>query len=396
MRIRFLPQSGLGKFAVVLSIIFIILFAQQILTDYFHLPGVIFPVIGVAGFIAGIIAIVNKDRSVGTFFPVLVGLGIFIVIAAIGISSLGLFKDFDVKDSLNAEETGDIGNEVVNFGSISQKDGWIYYIYKDNLYKRKPDWTEKTKVSESKMARIYISGDWIYFQDSWDGGNLFKMKTDGTGHIKISDDQIGSFTVSGQWIFYNPKKTTEEEAAGGGLYKIRVDGTEKVKLLDEGWDLGNLKILGDWIYYNEYETAQVRVKSNLYRIKTDGTEKSLVVKDAGIEYISGDWVYYVIRSDEGKGLEKITICRINGDETEKSEIVTLNEIYGFWFDHDWFYFTSGKGLSRIKLDGTGKEKLNDVNIWALEGVSGNWMYISDYAGPRFRVKLDGSIGTRLN
>jgi hypothetical protein len=30
------------------------------------------------------------------------------------------------------------------------------------------------------------------------------------------------------------------------------------------------------------------------------------------------------------------------------------------------------------------------------GVAGNWMYINDYEGPMWRVKLDGSVGTRIN
>ncbi|MDD2499104.1 MAG: DUF5050 domain-containing protein, partial [Desulfitobacteriaceae bacterium] len=355
----------------------------------FPLPTFIIAGIGVAGFVAGLAAIIKRDRSAGAFLAVLVGLGIIFVLAAVGISSLGLFKDFPVKDSLTATEVGDVGNAVVNFGSISEKDGWIYYLYKENLYKRKADWTEKTKVSENPVAIFCISGDWIYYQDKRDGGNLFKMKTDGTGQMKIGDDQIGNFVVSDEWIFYNPMKTAEVKQTGGGLFKIKTDGTGKVKLLDVDWDSGVLKVLGDWVYCDNHGA--------LFRMKADETEPSLITEDTrNIEYVSGEWLYYCIRTDEGKGLENIKICRIRADGTEKSVTAELSGVYVSWFDHDWFYYTSGKGLSRMKLDGTGNEKLNDVSIWALDGVSENWMYISDYAGPRFRVKLDGSVGTRIN
>lgn len=395
MKITLWPKSGLGKAATVLSVLFIIFITLKALPG-FPLPTFVISGIGVAGFIAGLIAIIKKDRSAGTFLSALVGLGIIFVFASIGISSLGLFKDFPLKDSLTSAEMGEVENKTVNFGAISQKDGWIYYLYKDNLYKRKSDWTERTKLSENPVARFYISGDWIYYQDNWDGKNLYKIKSDGSEQTKISDEMIGNFIVSSEWIFYHPMPTTEVKQAGGALYKMKTDGTGKVKLIDVGWasnnircDSNNLKVLEGWIYFDN--------NGALYRMKTDGTEQSLVNEyTRNIEYISGEWLYYCLRTDAGKGLENIKICRMKADGTDKSVTTELSGIYVSWFDHDWFYYSSGKGLSRMKLDGTGKEKLNDVSIWALDGVSGNWMYIIDYAGPKFRVKLDGSVGTRLN
>jgi hypothetical protein len=395
MKITLWPKSGLGKAATGLCVLFIIFIILKILPG-FPLPTFVISGIGVAGFIAGLIAIIKKDRTAGTFLSALVGLGIIFVFASIGISSLGLFKDFPLKDSLTSVEMGEVENETVNFGTISQKDGWIYYLYKDNLYKRKSNWTERTKLSEKPIVKFYLSGDWIYYQDNWEGKNLYKMKPDGTEQMKISDEMIGNFIVSGEWIFYYPMPTSEVKQAGGALYKMKTDGTGKVKLMDVGldpdnlrWDANRLKVLEDWLYFEN--------NGALYRMKTDGTEQSLVNEDTrNIEYISGDWLYYCLRTDAGKGLENIKICRMKADGTEKSVTAELSGSYASWFDHDLFYYTSGKGLSGMKLDGTGKEKLNDVSIWALDGVSGNWMYISDYAGPKFRVKLDGSVGTRLN
>lgn len=68
------------------------------------------------------------------------------------------------------------------------------------------------------------------------------------------------------------------------------------------------------------------------------------------------------------------------------------------FDNGWFYYVlhSEKGLYRMRPDGSERERLSEINIWQFDGVAGNWMYITDYAGPRYRVKLDGSVGTRIN
>lgn len=397
MKITLWSKSSLGKKAAILSIIFIVSILLK-MGPGFPLPTFAIAGLGAAGFVLGIIAIIKKDRSMGSFFAILVGLVIIIVFVTVGISSAGLFKDFPVKDSLSQTEAGDTNDKVMNLGQISQSGGWIYYVYEGNLYKRKTDWTERTKISDDKFYSIYIFDGWIYYTDSVNVSNLYKMKTDGSGQVKISDDNIRSFVISGDWIFYTTKKSISEinelkkdskdfSEIDGVLFKIKTDGSEKMKLADADFEFGAPKVLGDWIYYSD--------SGNLLKIRTDGTEQTIVAGDAGIECVSGDWLYYLLRSPAKQGLEQIAICRIKADGTEKSVTATLSEVYGYYFDNDWFYYTSGKGLSRIKLDGTGKEKLNDISIWSLVGVSGDWMYIADYGGPMFRVKLDGSVGTRI-
>jgi hypothetical protein len=393
MKITLSPKTTLGKIAAFLSIAFIILISLKIRPGIpistFAIAG-----IGMVGFVIGVVSIIKKDRSIGNFLSIAVGLVIISWLAGELSSSAGLFKDFPVKKSLTAAEAGRVRSEVVNFGSVSQRDGWIYYVYEDYLYKRKWDWAEKTKVSENKVALIYISGDWIYYQDSPNGGALYKMKTDGSEQTRICNDQVGSFAVSGEWIYYDLFKTAEVKMSSDALYRIRTDGSGKMKLADVKW-AENLKVQGDWLYYDYLEENNKRVTSSLYRIKTDGTENSLILKDSEFVYLSGEWGYYLV-SNEGKDSEKITIYRIKEDGTERSEITTLSQGNAPSLYDDWFYYSSGKGLSRMKLDGTEKEKLNDICIWSLIGISGDWMYIQDYGGPMFRVKLDGSVGTRLN
>lgn len=388
MKITLVPKTDLGKLASILCIAFIIMILLKSSVG-FPLPTFMISGIGAAGFVVGVIAIIKKDRSIGSFLSILVGVVIIFVFASIGISSIGLFKDFPVKESLTQAEAGGDSGKAMNLGIISQNGGWIYYVSEDNLYKIKTDWTEKTKISQGKFNSIYVSDGWVYYTNSEDG-NLYKIKTDGTGQMKISDDNIESFFVQGDWTYYRAKGINASEkdiSPKGVLYRVKIDGSEKIRIAEITLDSSAPKILGDWIYYSDSE--------NLFKIRTDGTEQTLVAKDAGIEYVSGDWIYYIIRADEGKGLGKITVCRIKPDGTEKSVSAALSGVYVSTFDNDWLYYTSGKGLSRMKFDGTGNEKLNDVNIWGLMGVSGNWMYINDYAGPMFRVKLDGSVGTRI-
>lgn len=394
MKITLLPRTPLGKLAAYLSIAFIILISLKIQPG---IPVSTFAIaaIGMIGFVIGIISFFKKDRSIGNFLSIVVGLVIISWVAAELSSSAGLFKDFPVKKSLTAAEAGNVNSEVVNFGSVSEKDGWVYYVYEDNLYKRKWDWTDRTKVSDNKVALIYIAGDWIYYQDNPNGGALFKMKTDGSEQTRICDDQAGSFAVAGEWIYYNLFKTADVKTGSDAIYKIKTDGSGKMKLADVKW-AENLKIQGDWLYYDYLQDTKGRMTPSLYRIKTDGTENSLIMKNSQFAYFDEDWIYYLVSSDKGKGSEKLTLCRMKQNGTERSELTTLSEGNAPSLYDNRFYYSSGKGLSRMKLDGTEKEKLNDINIWSLIGISGDWMYIQDYGGPMFRVKLDGSVGTRLN
>jgi hypothetical protein len=391
VKITFMPKTPLGKAASACTIIFIVLLLLKMGTGFplatFAIAG-----IGVVGFVLGIAAIIRKDRSVGSFISVLAGLGIIFVFGTIWFGSLGLFKDFPVKDSLTQAEAGDALDRTANLGTISESGGWVYYIYESGLYKRKTDWTEKTKITDSEVSSIFISDGWVYYSGS--GGNgLYKIKTDGTGQVKTSSDSVNAFTAAGDWIFYttSEKYESKEQPAAGAttpLYRIKTDGTDKTKLADIAIESGGPKLQGDWVYYS--------AKGNLYKMKGDGTEQTLIADGAGIDYVYGDWVYYVSRSDEGQGLEKVTVNRIKTDGTEKIITAEISGVYIFTFDGDWLYYTTFKETDRLKLDGTGKEKLNNVQAWGLMGVAGNWMYINDYEGPMWRVKLDGSVGTRIN
>jgi len=78
----FLPKTRLGKWSVLISIVFIILIWAKI---QFGIPLLTFVIaaIGLVGFILSLIALIkNKDRTILILLPVLVGLIILIWTAA--------------------------------------------------------------------------------------------------------------------------------------------------------------------------------------------------------------------------------------------------------------------------------------------------------------------------
>ena len=55
------------------------------------------------------------------------------------------------------------------------------------------------------------------------------------------------------------------------LYKIKTDGTEKTKIDD--FSSGRINIAGDWIFYLYYSGTTA---PSQYKIKTDGTSNTAV------------------------------------------------------------------------------------------------------------------------
>ena len=71
---RLLPTTKLGKWALWLSVAFIILITIKIVL-WLPLPTFVLAVLGIAGFIVGMIAIIkDEDRAVLIFVSILVGI----------------------------------------------------------------------------------------------------------------------------------------------------------------------------------------------------------------------------------------------------------------------------------------------------------------------------------
>jgi hypothetical protein len=392
LRITLLPKTRLGQSAALLSLAFVILIALK-MGPGFPLGSLVIVGLGLVGFVLGVTSFVRKDRSVGGIFSIVVGAAILFVIGAVFISSAGLFKDFPVKDALTQAEAGESGGET-NLGVVSESNGLIYYLLEDTLYQRRLDWTGRTKIAELRANSIYVEEDRILYVSSEDN-KLYHMALDGTGKTVLTNDLVTDFVVAGDLVVFSAKPSSggtgqsgKDPTQPGVMAAVRIGQPGITQLAELGTESRPPKIAGEWVYFSD--------GANLVKIRPDGTERTLVAQGAGIEYISGDWAYFCTRIDEGKGMEKVTVSRLRLDGTERTEIITLSGVYSYAFDADWFYYTPGPGLSRVRLDGTNTQKLNNVSIWSLLGVSGDWFYLADYGGPMFRVKLDGSVGTRLN
>ena len=408
MKMTFLPSSRLGKWGFALSISFVILISLQIRFSIIPVPVFATVSLGVAGFVAAIVAFIRKDRSIGILISIVIGAVILFVFGSILLDSTDFFKGFQVvKDYSQRTEGSDMSGDGMNLGEISQSGDQIYMVVKNRLYRVNSDWTGRTKVTDFPVSSIFISDEWIYFTDDPDISNLYRMKKDGSERMKLSEDNVAQYCVSGDMLLYITKKSLAEfneikkkamtsvdlllESEAGTLNKMKTDGSEKITLCKVSLEPGKIEIHGEWIYYEDY--------GKLYKIKIDGTERAMISGKGRFGYVTDTWLYFIALRDTGTdAYYNLDVVRMKIDGSERSTLASLDRVYFFTLDEGWLYFVfkSEKGLHRMRPDGTEMQKLNNINIWALDGVSGNWMYISDYSGARYRVKLDGSVGTRIN
>lgn len=408
MKMTFLPSLRLGKWGFALSISFVILISLQIRFSIIPVPVFATVSLGVAGFVAAIVAFIRKDRSIGILISIVIGAVILFVFGSILLDSADFFKGFQVvKDYSQRTEGSDMSGDGMNLGEISQSGDQIYMVVKNRLYRVNSDWTGRTKVTDLPVSSIFISDEWIYFTDDPDISNLYRMKKDGSERTKLSEDNVAQYCVSGDMVLYSTKKSLAEfneikkkamtsvdlllESEAGTINKMKTDGSEKITLCKVSLEPGKIEIHGEWIYYEDY--------GKLYKIKIDGTERAMISGKGRFGYVTDTWLYFIALRDTGTdAYYNLDVVRMKIDGSERSTLASLDRVYFFTLDEGWLYFVfkSEKGLHRMRPDGTEMQKLNNINIWALDGVSGNWMYISDYSGARYRVKLDGSVGTRIN
>lgn len=249
--------------------------------------------------------------------------------------------------------------------SINVVGDWVYYCSQeasgDNkmwnypIYRTKVDGTMREKLGTIESSLFFVIVDMIYYMDASDR-KIYSMRIDGTQVTRLTDEETLEMSVAGQWIYY---------VADGDIYKIKLDGSEK-GLVHSG-EVVDLLVEGNSIYYKEgYEGP-------LLRMNVDGTGKIEFSNDIITSFnIHGDYMYYNIMEGEfkeaslskdelNKRSEYIkTIYRVDLDGNNKTTIAEggVGNIAGEWNYFYADYFDENVlELERIKLDGTGREKV---------------------------------------
>nr|WP_280921784.1 DUF5050 domain-containing protein [Paenibacillus sediminis] len=224
-----------------------------------------------------------------------------------------------------------------------------------------------------RSGMMVQKGDWIYFSGYHNNSpiGLYKMKSDGTSVKKLTDRTPYSINVVGNWVYYME--------GGGEIFRIRTDGTEKTDLKVRG---DNLLVVGDWVYFHNLADNW-----RLYKVSVDGkTKKRLTSESVNDINIFGDWIYYINQTD-------YSIYKIKTDGSMRKKITGTKAGELLVTQDGWMYFSASETIYRMKTDGTSKSQVKQgfpVNE------SGEYLYyvaydLSSGAETIFRTKKDGSM-----
>lgn len=151
---------------------------------------------------------------------------------------------------------------------------------------------------------------------------------------------------------------------------------------------GRVASQGDWVYF-----SNEGIDYYLYKMRQDGSEKQVIVKDPVIAInVVGEWIYYTAEKSSGNG----GLFKIRLDGTQKTKLdSSIN--YFVHVANGWIYYSSDYGnIYKMKTDGTGKTKICNDSCTSIN-VSGDWIYYINMNDKHkvYRVRTDGTGREKL-
>lgn len=198
--------------------------------------------------------------------------------------------------------------------------------------------------------------------------------------------QGGSMASQGKWMYFSMPAMSSNN-----LCRSLLDMETGYKQLSEN-PINNLNVIGEWIYFFDYNSL------GIYKIKTDGSEKTLMIPNtASPSFIAVDNIIYF---DSYEGLSKIDV--LENKITQISPVHAMGPIY---YDNNNIYYikepteNSEKdkeqmSLFRVSTDGkTVKQLAKDKCVTFI--IDGDWIYYKDYANKLYKINKDGANKTSL-
>jgi uncharacterized protein YdcH (DUF465 family) len=241
-------------------------------------------------------------------------------------------------------------------------DNQFFFINdKRNIVKKTSD-GNKSDLCNDKAFQIVLHGDWIYYINETDAYTVYKIKTDGTSRTKLSEGTTGDIEVAGESIYF---------IKNNKINRMNLDGSNQTLVT---YDVAVMwvDILDDVMYFKafNYGTGGRIVKSDLNgnNRREIGPDEPAGIKhrsDGGAdfkywhnEHIVNDWIYYINAYDQK------SIYKIKTDGTEKTKITADSVMDSDYpdinvFDNYIYYRNASDGnkLYRIKTDGSNRQAL---------------------------------------
>lgn len=215
---------------------------------------------------------------------------------------------------------------------------WVYYSDYDSIYKVNKKSKKKTELCVDSSWWIQVDQDRIYYINVDDRHNIYSIKTNGTDRKMLTDNTSdGNYAsklyVADGWVYFMNEQ----------LLKMRTDGSELTVIAERCRDMS---LSGDWIYYlvRDMENSNY---SYLYRIRKDGTDETRLTGICHNADYNDEWIYYSDIDNSG-------IYKMRFDGSEKQRLVAGTCGYQFKATEDWVYYTKGglSGIIKVRTDGS--------------------------------------------
>lgn len=181
-----------------------------------------------------------------------------------------------------------------------------------HLYRCNIDGSNVVEIIDKPTYCWFVFDNAILYQDDRDNMSLYICNLDGSNRIKLNDDYSYCPIYDGEYIYYSKDVERDDMAT---IWKIKPDGTNDSQVAD--YPVVSDFCLKDGYLYFSYIDDEKR----LYRMKTDGSDLSLISQDKNTSHVHfiGDRLVYRVYAENYEYIDKIVMSNADGSDGDNWE-----------------------------------------------------------------------------
>ncbi|MCD7708429.1 MAG: DUF5050 domain-containing protein [Clostridiales bacterium] len=311
-------------------------------------------------------------------------LGAIIAIAIVAV--IVVFIVFAVKKDQTVLNTGYVnGNtagNLYNSGLFCESEGTIFFANPDDdnsLYSMDLDGSNLKKLCNDTVLYINADSHYVYYVRragaqteefgafSFATNSLCRISRDGGNTTILDADPCIYPSLIGNYIYYLHYDTDTDETS---LYKIKIDGSERTMLTKNY--LFTCSSLGQYFYYNGMNDG------NLYQYNTATDTTSLIYEcNCYKPIVTSDNNVYYLDVDNDNALVH-TNTEFGNPTTLTEDSIDLYNVYGSYIYYIRYSEDGDSGLCMIKNDGTDFRQLL-IGDYSGVFVTSDFIFVTDYS-----------------
>lgn len=213
-------------------------------------------------------------------------MAVLLMLTASSCKNAGAIKEPEVVT--NEERLGYSGGNIGASGGLMAggDDGYIYYrseVDHWQLYKAKPDGSEKQKLSEDMPSNINVIDGWVYYTSFSDNFSIWRIKTDGTERQLINKEYCDDLYVTDSKIYAGIRDDNNQRK----IISMSLDG-KNIVIITEGASLGYYYNDNIYYYSNDLSLWKYDLRNKVRTQLTDVYSTYVIADETGVYYFRPD------------------------------------------------------------------------------------------------------------